>query len=77
MFTKLDYYAAYLHMRVLHFNATECGSFPDYVEHFQASQAVERMRQDLPPSELAEVEAEVDQCFDTSELPAYMERRRA
>jgi hypothetical protein len=65
MFTKLDYYAAYLHLRVLHFNATECGSFPDYAEHFQALQAVERMRQDISQAERIEVEAEVDDIFNT------------
>ena len=68
MFTKYDYYAAYLHMRVLHFNATECGEFVDYSEHFAASQAVDRMRADISLAERLEVEAEVDGIFNTDEL---------
>lgn len=63
VFTKLDYYAAYLHMRVLHFNAAECGVFTDYSEHYAASQAVENMCQSLSLEEISSVEAEVDEIF--------------
>lgn len=70
MFTKNDYYSAYLTMRVLHFNAFECGCFDDMLQHFQAVQAVNQMRAELPAREQAEVELEVDSIFNTDGIEA-------
>lgn len=63
MFTKNDYYSAYLTMRILHFNAFECGCFEDYILHFQAVQAVNQMRAELLLSEIQAVENEIDPIF--------------
>lgn len=70
MTTKKMYYQAYLTMRVLHFNAFECGCFDDMLEHFQAVQTVNQMRGELPARDINEVEAEVDGIFVTDGLDA-------
>jgi hypothetical protein len=64
MFTKNDYYLAYLTMRILHFNAVECGAFEDYAAHYQAVDAVNQMRADISVADQHSVETEVDDIFD-------------
>lgn len=63
MFTKNEYYSAYLEMRVLHFNAFECGCFDDFADHFDAVIKVNRIREEITADERAEVEATIDQIF--------------
>lgn len=70
MFTKNDYYSAYLTMRILHFNAFECGCFDDYVLHFQAVQVVNEMRAELLPAEIQDVEREIDPIFAEDNVAA-------